>query len=223
MWKDFPARVSQATGCPALVYSRFGYGNSDPSPLPWKINFMHKQARHILPAIINQAHIKDYILIGHSDGGSIAIIFAGSPDAKGLKGLITQSAHVFCEQITVDCILQAKINYEQHQLRQGLEKYHGKNTENAFRGWNDIWLHPNFIHWNIKKYLSRIHVPILAIQGTDDQYGTIRQIQSIKDHAPFAETRLIANCRHSPHIEHPEHVLTIMTQFIQGILTHKKL
>lgn len=219
MWKDFPARVSRATGCPALLFSRFGYGNSDPSPLPWKINFMHKEARYILPDIIKKAHIKDYILIGHSDGGSIAIILAGSPNARGLKGLITQSAHVFCEQITVDCIRQAKINYEQHQLRQGLEKYHGKNTENAFRGWNDVWLHPKFIHWNIEKYLNKIHVPMLAIQGKDDQYGTIRQIQSIKGHAPRAETRLIEDCRHSPHLEQPEHVLTIMTQFIQGILT----
>ena len=133
MWKDFPRKISQETGCPSLVFSRFGYGNSDPCPTPWKINFMHKEALSILPEIIKETQIKDYILIGHSDGGSIGTIFAGSPYTKGLKGLITEAAHVFCEQITVDCIQQAKINYEQHTLRQGLEKYHGKNTDNAFR------------------------------------------------------------------------------------------
>ena len=221
MWKDFPAKVSQNTGCPSLVFSRFGYGNSDPCPLPWKINFMHKQALHILPEIIKQAQIKNYLLIGHSDGGSIAIIFAGSPCARGLKGMITQSAHVFCEQITVDCIRQAKINYEQHHLKQGLEKYHGSNTENAFRGWNDVWLHPKFINWNIEKYLNRIRVPLLAIQGHDDQYGTIKQIQSIKSHVPLVKTCIIDDCRHSPHLEQPEHVLDIMTHFIQQLLARE--
>ena len=217
MWKDFPGMVSRKTGCPALVFSRFGYGSSDPCPTPWKINFMHKEALTILPEIIKETQIENYILIGHSDGGSIGTIFAGSPYAKGLKGLITEAAHVFCEQVTVDCIQQAKINYEQHTLKQGLEKYHGKNTDNAFRGWNDVWLHPNFIKWNIEKYLCRIKVPMLAIQGKDDQYGTKKQMESIKRHVKHAKTYLIDDCRHSPHLEQPEKVLHIMTQFIHQI------
>ena len=183
MWKDFPEKVSQNTGCPALIFSRFGYGNSDPCPLPWKINFMHKEALRILPEIIKKAQIKNYILIGHSDGGSIGIIFAGNQYAKkpkGLKGLITLSAHVFCEQITVDCILQAKINYKYHDLKQDLEKFHGPNTDNAFWGWNNVWLNPKFINWNIEKYLNKIQVPMLAIQGKTDQYGTQKQMESIK-------------------------------------------
>ncbi|CCK81308.1 alpha/beta fold hydrolase [Desulfobacula toluolica] len=218
MWKDFPQRVSQMTSCPCLVFSRFGYGNSDPCPVPWKINFMHKQALSILPAIIKKAQIKDYILIGHSDGASIGIIFAGSPYARGLKGLITEAAHLFCEPVTVECIQQAKTNYEQHDLKQRLEKYHGKNTKNAFRGWNDVWLNPNFINWNIEKYLKHINVPMLAIQGKDDQYGTVRHIHSIRRHVNHARTCLIDNCRHSPHLEQPEKALNIITEFISHIL-----
>ena len=219
MWKDFPEKVSQNTGCPALVFSRLGYGNSDPCPGPWKINFMHKEALRILPDIIKKTGIKDYILVGHSDGGSIGIIFSGSPYAKGLKGLITQAAHVFCEQMTVDCIQQAKINYEQQDLGQRLEKYHGENTVNAFRGWNDVWLNPNFINWNIEKYLSKISIPMLAIQGKEDQYGTIKQIESIKNHVKHVKTCLIDDCGHSPHLDQPEIVLNAMAGFIHQIVT----
>lgn len=218
MWKDFPLRVSQKTGCPALVFSRFGYGASAPCPVPWKINFMHTQALSVLPQILKAAEIKAYILIGHSDGGSISIIFAGSPMAMGLKGVITEAAHVFCEPVTVSCIQQAKINYDHHNLKQGLEKYHGSNTENAFRGWNDVWLNPNFIHWNIEKYLARIRVPMLAIQGKEDQYGTIRQIESIKERVPGVDTRLLDDCRHSPHQEQPEKVLDLMTRFVLHVI-----
>ncbi len=217
-WKDFPLKLSQKTGCPALVFSRFGYGRSDLEPLPWKINFMHKNALKILPEILKQAKIKDYILIGHSDGGSIGIIFAGSPYATSLKGLITISAHVFCEQITKDCIKDAKINFEQNGLKQSLAKYHGKNTENAFWGWNDVWLNPNFMHWNIEKYLGRIKVPMLSIQGKEDQYGTHKQIDSIKDQVKNIETSLMDECKHAAHLEQPEKTLQIMTEFIHKIL-----
>ncbi|WP_457552453.1 alpha/beta fold hydrolase [Desulfobacula sp.] len=222
MWKDFPEKLSQKTGCPALVFSRFGYGRSDPAPLPWKINFMHKQALHILPDIIKKTGIKTYILIGHSDGGSIGLIFSGSPIAKelnGLKGLITEATHVFCEQITVNCIKQAKINYDTRNLKQGLEKYHGKNTDNAFRGWNDVWLNPNFMNWNIEKYLGKIKIPMIAIQGKDDQYGTVKQLESIKRNVKQVQAFLIDECRHSPHLEKPEIVLKIMTRFIDQVLS----
>jgi pimeloyl-ACP methyl ester carboxylesterase len=222
MWKDFPAKLSQITGCPALVFSRFGYGKSDPSPLPWKINFMHTQALKTLPEIIKTAHIKQYILIGHSDGASIGTIFSGSThlkEIKGLKGLITEAAHVFCEQITVDCIQQAKKNYEHHNLKQGLEKYHGSNTENAFRGWNDVWLNPKFMSWNIEKYLKKIQIPMLAIQGKNDQYGTKKQIDSINNNVRHIETHLLDNCRHSPHNDQTNIVLNLMGQFIHQIIT----
>ncbi|MBU1340382.1 MAG: alpha/beta hydrolase [Proteobacteria bacterium] len=223
MWKDFPWRIAQKTGCPFLVYSRFGYGNSDPCPLPWKINFMHKEALRILPDIIKETQIKDHVLIGHSDGGSIGIIYAGSPRSNGLKGLITIAAHVFCERITVDCIQQAKTNYDRHNLKQRLEKYHGINTDNAFWGWNDVWLNPNFINWNIEKYLNKIKVPMLAIQGKEDQYGTPRQVEAIKEQVTHIQTHLIDNCRHAAHLEQPERLLNITTQFIdQTILQNMR-
>ncbi len=217
MWKNFPKRVAQKTNCPALVFSRFGYGNSDASSLPWKLNFLHKEALNVLPKIIGAAKLKEYILIGHSDGGSIGIIFSGSPFATGLKGLITLAAHVFCEQISVDSIFQAKVNYDNGNLKKGLEKYHGKNTENAFRGWNDVWLNPKFMHWNIEKYLNHIKIPMLAIQGKDDQYGTSKQLESIKTKAPHIHTHLIDNCKHTPHNEQPEITLDLLTQFILKI------
>ena len=219
MWKTFPERVSHITGCPSMAFSRFGYGGSDPSPLPWKINFMHREALRILPDIIKTAHIEEYVIIGHSDGASIGIIFAGSRHAAGLKGLITEAAHVFCEPVTIACIQQAKIEYEHHDLRRGLEKYHGKNTENAFRGWNDAWLNKNFIHWNIEKYLSRISVPMLALQGRNDQYGTLKQIASIQQNVKQIETSIIENCRHAPHFEQPEKTLRFMTRFIQKLVS----
>jgi len=221
MWKDFPEKLSRKTRCPALVFSRFGYGRSDASPLPWKLNFMHEQAEKILPLIIEEAHIKEYILIGHSDGGSIGINFSGTPyieKPKGLKGLITEAAHVFCEQITVDCIRQAKTDYEHHGLKKGLQKYHGRNTENAFRGWNDVWLHPEFMQWNIEKYLDRIEVPMLAIQGKEDQYGTEKQIETIKRKVRNIQTLLLDNCRHSPHLDQKENVLDAMEKFIGSVV-----
>jgi len=218
MWKDFPKKVSQVTQCPVLVFSRLGYGFSDPCPTPWKINFMHKEALTILPEVIKEAHIKEYLIVGHSDGASIGIIFSGSPYASGLKGLITEAAHVFCEPVTVSCIQQAKIEYEHHSLYQALKKYHGKNTENAFRGWNDVWLNKNFINWNIEKYLKRINVPVLAIQGKNDQYGTIKQIESIKRHVKSVETCLISDCRHAPHFEQPQISLDLITRFVHKVL-----
>ncbi len=223
MWKDFPKKLSLATKCPALVFSRYGYGLSDPSPLPWKINFMHKQALCILPEIIKKTGIKTYILVGHSDGGSIGIIFSGSNSAKGLQGIITLAAHVFCEQETIESIQQAKISYDQYDLKQRLKKYHGKNTENAFRGWNDVWLAPGFINWNIEKYLSRIDRPMLAIQGKKDQYGSSKQIRSIQRRVKQVKTHLIDDCKHSPHFEQQEKVLNIMAEFVKKNLIHNNI
>ncbi len=226
MWKDFPEKLSKKTGCSAFVFSRFGYGKSDPAPLPWKINFMHEQALKTLPEIIKKAQIKTYILIGHSDGGSIGVIFAGSrPDPKektGLKGVITEAVHLFCEKMTVECIEQTKINYENHHLKRGLEKYHGENCDNAFYGWNSVWLNPKFMSWNIEKYLNPIKVPLLAIQGKDDPYGTEKQIISMKKHVKDIKTHMIDKCRHSPHHDQPEVVLNLMSNFIHQMTTGRK-
>lgn len=219
LWRDFPAKLAAATGCGALVYSRLGYGKSDPCELPRPIRFMHTEGLEGLPRVIAAAGIKACILIGHSDGGSIAIVYAGGTPALPLRGVITEAAHVFCEQVSVDSIESAKKQYENHDLRQKLFKYHGANTDCAFRGWNDVWLHPDFMAWNIEEYLPGIKVPMLAIQGEDDQYGTPAQIEAIRlKTSPLTKTVLLADCQHAPHVEQEQATLEIMRRFIQKLI-----
>jgi pimeloyl-ACP methyl ester carboxylesterase len=219
LWRDFPAKLAAATGCGAFVYSRLGYGKSDPCELPRPIRFMHTEGIDVLPRVLEVAGIRECILVGHSDGGSIAIVYAGGTPAVPLRGLITEAAHVFCEKLSVASIEKARVQYEQNDLRRRLENYHGPNTECAFRGWNDVWLHPDFMQWNIEEYLPGIKVPLLAIQGEDDQYGTPAQLEAIKRQAgPYTETLSIPDCRHAPHVEQEQATLDAMQQFIQKLL-----
>jgi len=223
LWRDFPAKLAAATGCGALVYSRLGYGKSDPCELPRPISFMHTEGLEVLAPVLTAAGIRDCILVGHSDGGSIAIIYAGGTPAVPLRGLITAAAHVFCEQLSVDSIEIARTQYEHHDLRQKLERYHGANTKFAFRGWNDVWLHPDFMQWNIEEYLPGIKVPMLAIQGQDDQYGTAAQIEAIAAKTgPRTQTLLLPNCRHAPHMEQEQATLDATQNFIQALLKKKE-
>jgi pimeloyl-ACP methyl ester carboxylesterase len=215
MWKTFPQRLAGQTGCDAFVFSRSGYGASDPGPLPWKLNFMHTQALTVLPDILATAGIGTYILIGHSDGGSIALIHAGGRHAlPGLKAVITEAAHVFCEPFTLASIRAARTAYVSGGLKEKLARYHGDNTDNAFWGWNRTWLHPKFVHWDIQKFLPRIQVPVLALQGVDDPYGTPAQLTAIQEKVVHAEIRLIPDCGHAPHIRQPDRVLADMSTFI---------
>ena len=218
LWKEFPFTLSQMTQCNAFVFSRPGYGKSDPCTLPWKINFMHAQAMKFIPAVLRAAEILDHVIIGHSDGGSMGIVYAGSSHANRLKGLITMAAHVFCEAITLEAIREAKNQYLHHDLKNRLEKYHGPNTKNAFWGWNNLWLTPGFVHWNIQKYLNRIKVPMQAIQGRQDQYGTPAQLTAIASGVMDCETHLIEHCRHAPHQDQKETILKLMAGYIQKIL-----
>jgi len=219
MWKTFPQRLAGPAGCDAFVFSRSGYGASDPHPLPWKLNFMHTQALHVLPKILAAAGIGTYILIGHSDGGSIALIHAGGRHpVPGLKAVVTEAAHVFCEPVTLASIRAARTAYVSGGLKEKLAVYHGNNTENAFWGWNRAWLHPKFVHWDIQKFLPRIQVPLLALQGTDDPYGTPAQLTAIQKKVVHADTRLIPDCGHAPHIQLSDRVLADMSAFIRAHL-----
>lgn len=219
MWKTFPQQLAEQAGCDAFMFSRSGYGASDPEPLPWKLNFMHTQALNKLPDILSAAGIETYILIGHSDGGSIALIHAGSRQAgPGLTAVITEAAHVFCEPVTLASIRAARTAYESGRLREKLARYHGDNTDNAFWGWNRAWLHPTFAHWDIQKFLPRIRVPVLALQGENDPYGTPAQLTAIQEKSAHADTRLIPGCGHAPHIEQPDRVLADMGSFIRAQL-----
>jgi pimeloyl-ACP methyl ester carboxylesterase len=217
MWHDFPHRLASATGCGALVYSRLGYGRSDACPLPRPVRFMHEEGLNTLPELLNRLQVENCILIGHSDGGSIGIIYAGGTRAMPLRGLVTVAAHVFCEEITIRSIQKARQRYVNGDLRKRLEKYHGRNTDCAFWGWNDAWLHPAFKHWNLEEYLPNIRVPILAIQGEDDPYGSPAQLKSIvTQSAGKTESLTLADCGHSPHIDRSGATFQAMKDFIQA-------
>jgi pimeloyl-ACP methyl ester carboxylesterase len=159
--------------------------------------------------------VRECILVGHSDGASIAIVYAGGTAAKPLRGLITEAAHVFCEEISIQSIQQAKNYYQNGGLRRRLEKYHGTNTDCAFWGWNGAWLHPDFVHWNLEEYLPTIQVPMLAIQGENDEYGTSAQVDSIVRQAGSeTEVFMLPDCGHSPHKDQEAATLKAMTDFI---------
>ena len=216
MWRDFPEQVVEATGCGALVYSRAGYGKSDPIVLPRRVEFMHDEALTVLPQVLKEFRIDKAILLGHSDGGSISLILAGSGIAKNILGLVLEAPHVFVEPISIESIMKAKQNYEQGSLKASLQKYHGDNVESAFRGWNDVWLNPQFRSWNIESYLPGVKVPALVSQGEQDQYGTLEQIRAIEGASGgLVETVVLSDCRHSPHRDQPKAVLDALSSFIK--------
>jgi pimeloyl-ACP methyl ester carboxylesterase len=215
MWRDFPARLGRATGCGVLVYSRLGYGKSDPCRLPRPLDYMQKEGLYILPEVIRVTGIRECLLIGHSDGGSIAVVYAGGTPAFPLKGLVTEAAHVFCEELSVRSIREAGKIYLHKDLREKLRKYHGPNTDSAFWGWYQAWVDPDFISWNIEEFLTGIKVPMLAIQGKEDQYGTAAQVQAIESQAGGeVEAFMVDHCRHSPHLDQEETVFEAMKRFI---------
>lgn len=218
MWKDFPQRVADATGCEAVVYSRAGYGRSDPAPLPRTVRYMHDEGLTVLPAFLDALGIVRPILFGHSDGGSIALICAGGTPTP-LTALILMAPHVLVEDLSVASIAEARVAWENSDLPQRLGKYHA-DAEAAFRGWNDIWLHPDFRAWNIEEYLPNIRCPILAIQGEDDQYGTMDQIERIAAQAADVDLVKLADCRHSPHKDQPEAVIEVVQSFVARILDY---
>ena len=219
LWRGFPARLAAATGCGALVYSRLGYGRSDPCALPRPVRYMHDEGLEVLPELLEVAGVRECILVGHSDGGSIALIYAGGTPAAPLRGLICEAAHVFCEDITARSIEQAGQAYRDGDLRPKLAKYHGANTDCAFRGWHDAWLHPDFRRWDLTEYLPGIAVPLLAIQGEDDPYGTPAQVEAIERGAGAgAEVVMLPDCGHCPHLEQGDAALGAMARFISRIL-----
>ena len=220
MWKDFPERVAAATGFGALVYSRAGYGSSTPCGLPRPVRFMHDEALITLPGVLDEFEIRETILIGHSDGASIALIHAGGSEGSGktkIRGLILLAPHVFVEDIGIESIRRIREDYRHGDLRPRLERYHGANVDVAFNGWNDVWLNPEFRSWNIEEYLQRIKMPVLLIQGEGDQYGTVAQLDAIEKsvNGPVQKI-LLRDCGHSPHIDQPDHTLAAIKAFVQS-------
>ncbi|ANQ86207.1 lactonase [Azoarcus olearius] len=216
MWRDFPQKVADATGCEAVVYSRAGYGRSDPAVLPRAVGYMHDEGLAVLPALLAELDLERPILFGHSDGGSIALICAGGTDTP-LAGVIAMAPHVLVEDISVSSIAQAKVAWTTTDLPARLGKYHN-DVDAVFRGWNDIWLHPDFRAWNIEEYLPRIAVPVMAIQGEDDEYGTMDQIDRIARGAKDVELVKLADCRHSPHKDQPQAVIDAVVEFVERVV-----
>jgi len=216
MWRDFPQQVADATGCELLVYSRYGYGNSDPIEAEHDVGFMHTEALESLPDMLDQLNIHKPILFGHSDGGSIALIHAGGA-ARELAGVIVMAPHVLVENLSVTSIAAAREAYLNGTLRQKLDKYHA-NVDSAFWGWNNIWLRPEFRLWNIEHYLPSISCPVLTIQGAGDEYGTMEQIDIIGRTVKKAELlKLPSPCGHSPHKDQPLAVLKAVADFVERI------
>jgi pimeloyl-ACP methyl ester carboxylesterase len=211
MWRDFPSRVAHATNCNALVCSRYGYGNSDPLREPRTVSYMHDEALATLPELLDQFAVDRPILVGHSDGGSIALIHAGEARSR-VGGLVLMSPHVLVEDISIASIA-AKVTYETSDLRAKLARYHA-DVDSAFWGWNRIWLDPNFRRWNIEDYLPRISCPVIAMQGEDDEYGTMEQLARIGRQVADAELLTLKDCRHSPHRDQPEAVIEAITGFV---------
>ena len=205
LWKDFPRKLAEATGAGVLVYSRYGYGASDIFAEKRQPDYMHHEAKIVLPALLAHFGIAKPVLLGHSDGASIALIYAGThPD--GPAGLILEAPHVFVEDLSIASIEAAKHIFETTDLAQRLAPYHA-DPEATFRGWNDIWLDPRFRAWNIEEYLAAIGCPILLIQGENDEYGTRAQLDSIARSTPATEILLLPDCHHSPHRDQPEKTL----------------
>ena len=217
LWRDFPAQLAARTGCPVLAWSRQGYGNSSPRELPWPLDYMQQEGA-ALSRVLDAAGVGDCILIGHSDGASIALVAAGSVGAARIRGLVVMAPHVFTESGGLESIRAAKQAYEQGDLRQRLQKYHGANVDCAFRGWAESWLHPDFVDWNIESFLAGIRVPVLQIQGRDDQYGTVAQLQAIARQASTTvTTHVLEDCKHAPQFEQPEQTLALIAAFVADL------
>lgn len=217
-WLDFPAKVSARTGCGALNYSRYGNGFSETLHEARSVDYMHAEALIALPEILDELGIKEVILIGHSDGASIALIHACKSDA--VRGLVLEAPHVFVEDLSIRSIEQIREAYVKTDLRDKLARYHA-DVDATFYGWNDIWLDPAFRSWNIEEYASRVRCPILMVQGESDAYGTRAQLDAIRKNtsgaAPIDEL-LLAQCGHAPHRDYPSAVMAAIADFVASVV-----
>jgi pimeloyl-ACP methyl ester carboxylesterase len=212
-WRDFPVRIADATGLPAIVYARYGHGQSEVLQQPHGVDFMHREALDSLPEFLRQLEIERPILIGHSDGASIALIHAGAGHPLG--GLVAMAPHVFVEDISIDSIAAAKRAFETTDLPQKLARHH-RDAARTFYGWNDVWLAPAFRRWNIESFLSAIKCALLVIQGQDDEYGSMAQVDAIARQAGGpVELLKLERCGHSPHRDQPEIVAKAIVDFVK--------
>ncbi|QDY99412.1 alpha/beta hydrolase [Nitratireductor mangrovi] len=214
LWRDFPQKLADATGYGVFAYSRFGYGGSDPAPLPRPIDYMSREATEVLPEVLGAIGFRKGIFVGHSDGASIAAIYAGTVQDHRVRGLVLMAPHFFTEPMGLKSIAAAKLAYENSDLRQRLARYH-VHVDNAFYGWNGAWLDPEFEKWNIEEVIAYLRVPVLAIQGVDDQYGTRAQIAALEEQSYNpVDVLMLEECRHSPFIDQPQKTLDAISDFV---------
>jgi pimeloyl-ACP methyl ester carboxylesterase len=218
-WGEFPDRLAESTSCGVCAYSRAGYGGSTSAEVPRPLTYMHDEALHVLPAVLTGIGFRRGVLLGHSDGASIATIYAGGIQDHRVRGLVLIAPHFFVEDIGVASIARAKTAYETGDLRARLARYHGQNVDAAFWGWNRAWLDPRFRQWDIRDYIDYIRVPIQIVQGADDQYGTTAQIDVALEEAYCpVDVALIAGARHAPQNQRPIETWRAVTDFILTLL-----
>ncbi|GAB3542857.1 alpha/beta hydrolase [Noviherbaspirillum agri] len=216
MWRDFPHRFCAEHGFRGLVFSRYGYGRSTPR-LPGEevaVDYLHEQAHVALPALLEKLGVQSPWLFGHSDGGSIALLYAARFPQEA-SGIVVVAPHIFVEDITIAGIADAREAYRSTDLRSRLGRHH-KDVDAVFRGWNDTWLKPDFRSWNIEEELHAITCPVLAIQGEGDEYGTLEQIFGIARRVPGAQALPLAECGHSPHRDQPQRLIENAGEFIKA-------
>jgi len=217
LWRDFPAALVEATGLDGLIYDRWGHGKSDPLTVRRPHRYLHDEAFDSLPEVLQGCGVKDAILIGHSDGGTIALLY-GARYRQGLRGIITEAAHVFVEEVTLVGIRETVKHYQSGDLKEKLSRYHDDNTETLFWAWADTWLDPGFRDWNVESYLPQVTSPLLAIQGEDDEYATRAQVDAIVGQVSgAAQPLLVPRCGHTPHRDARDVVLQEMAAFIETV------
>lgn len=227
LWRDFPARLAAATGCGVFAFSRAGYGGSDPVPLPRPLDYMTREACDGLPAVLDavlgtvvprRVVPRRVVLVGHSDGATIAAIHAGRVRDPRVAGIVLMAPHFFTEPVGLAAIAAAGAAFRTTDLKQRLGKHH-RHPDIAFRGWHDAWLDPGFAAWTVAAVLDSVRVPVLALQGRDDQYGTLAQIEVVRQRVPAPVTvTVLDDCRHAPHLEQPAATLAAVAGFVRRVL-----
>jgi len=218
LWRAFPEALAEATGLGVFAYSRAGYGQSDPCSLPRPLDYMEREARDSLPRVLDAIGFRQGLLLGHSDGASIAALHGGFGDDLRVRGLVLMAPHFFTEPEGLAAIADARSQYQSGELRNRLGKYHA-DVDCAFLGWNDAWLDPGFRDWNITDTIDHLRIPVLAIQGRQDAYGTLKQIEEIDSriYSPL-ETLIVDGCGHAPHLEQASVTLKAIVGFVDRLL-----
>jgi pimeloyl-ACP methyl ester carboxylesterase len=218
LWGDFPEKLQAATGAGVFAYSRAGYGASTPVKLPRAVDYMHTEALDVLPKLLDHIGFRRGLLLGHSDGASIAAIYTGAHQDHRVEGVVMIAPHFIVEDIGVTAIAGTKTAYETSGLKAKLARWHS-DVDNAFYGWNDAWLNPAFRNWDISEYLAYIRVPVAILQGADDEYGTMRQVEIARDecYCPV-DVSVIPGAGHQPHREAPGATLDAVREFADAVL-----